>query len=154
MSTDTITLLAPGTHVEVRHRDELRFGTIVADGGMWDYSVRLVDTLYGHHGTIGIDQADVAMVITAERYAAAERYEWLAAAIESENLYRSESLAQYRSEVALYGDAGPGQHPSLFGHDPVPAWRTELDALNERWDFCPASSWARQDVEQACIDAF
>lgn len=29
----------------------------------------------------------------------------------------SENLSQYQSEVALFGDAGPGQHPSLWLSD-------------------------------------
>lgn len=42
--------------------------------------------------------------------------------------YISESEAQYRSEVALYGDAGPGQHPHFLADS-----KRDLEAYRAEW---------------------
>lgn len=42
-----------------------------------------------------------------------------------------EHLTQYYSEVALYGDAGPGQHPSLIDRSALTKCTADLKALRE-----------------------
>jgi hypothetical protein len=40
-----------------------------------------------------------------------------------------ESIAQYQSEVAMFGDGGPGSHPSLIDYTSLNADKAELKAL-------------------------
>ena len=43
----------------------------------------------------------------------------------------AENIAQYRSEVAMFGDGGPGSHPSLIDYSGLNANKLELATLNQ-----------------------
>lgn len=58
-----------------------------------------------------------------------QRLSNLEVSIDDEQEAISEHIAQYRSEVAMFGDGGPGSHPSLIDYTYLNSNIAELAAL-------------------------
>jgi len=63
-----------------------------------------------------------------------ERYEDIMDALHDDDLYGGEIEAEYRNEVALFGDAWPGAALQIAaGKERIAALKAERDALIEMW---------------------
>lgn len=69
--------------------------------------------------------------------------------ISEEHCCISECLSQYHSEVALYGDAGCGQHPSLIDYSHVKSLEAKLKGLMDT-----AGGRALTAIRKAEYDAY